>query len=634
MTWFHRARAPSRTVNTEAQIVALGFRPEEPLESLKIPKRVDPFVVIVLTLAALYWALALSPSSYALALHRLGVDDTGLVAGSARPIRADEYAIWTPQIQIALRNDLGRYNETSPYQEDLRTPYSLPLLDWGLAFKPAYWLFPIASPAYAYSFVFVFHAVAFLIGYAWLLRRFGFTRVWSSLASTALFFSGFVQLWWTSLGAHAAWLPWILLAFLSPRSPTLQLPLLTWMLCVWLLGAQFYPPYVLSLGIAGASAVMAFRPECVTRERVAVALGAALLACGLTVLYLDPALVRLFESQNHGQRTLAGGGVPLAVWLGQLWPLFALHDLEPLSALNACESSTVGTYLGLLIACLLDLDATRADFRARGGGAEYRRIALWLGAPFAAMTIWMLLPWPWPVGAPLLWHLIPAPRLLFASGLLLFLFLLATLQRVTLRVSGPRLALFAAAVGGGWALKYALRAEGFTGAAVDDLYVLIPALIILPFVGSARRTWALAVVAAANVALFAGVNPLQSATSIFEPHDSPVLAQLRAEQAAHPRGWLVRGGFPGSILNGVGFKAVNHMLILPEVDFFRTLFPELSEEQLQSTFNRYGMISPATRVPLQGGGVSAPLRQPQAMPTAVWVPERAFRQPADGARTR
>jgi hypothetical protein len=592
---------------------------------LKIPKRVDPFFVIVLALATLYWAFALSPSSYALVLHRFGVEDTGLVAGTPRPIRADEYAIFTPQVQIALRNHLGRYNETSPYREDLRTPYSLPLLDWGLAFKPAFWPFAVASPAYAYSFYFVFYAVAFLIGYALLFRRLGFPGSWSSLASTLLFFSGFVQLWWTSLGPHAALLPWILIVFMARLRAPLRLALLAYLFCVWLLSAQFYPPYVLSLGLAGAAALMAFRPECMTRGRIITVVAAAAIACTVAVAYLDPALSRLIHSQNHGQRMLAGGAVPLAAWLGQFWPLFALHGLESWTPSNACESSSVGSYLVLLIVCLIDVPATRAAFAARADTAAYLRIALWLGAPFLLMSIWMLVRLPWLVGAPLLWHLMPGSRLLFAAGLLMLLLALATLQRARLRVSAPRLALVVLAVTAGWAIKYALRSEGFADAALDDLYVLMPALLVLPFVGSALRTWVLAVAAAANVVSFGGVNPLQSSQPIFAHHDTPLLAQLFEEQQAHPRGWLVRGGFPGSVLNGMGLSAVNHMLILPEVDFFREFFPELPEDELQSIFNRYGMISPARRVPLEGGGYSAPLRRPRPMMTAVWVPERPFR---------
>ncbi len=86
----------------------------------------------------------------------------------------------------------------------------------------------------------------------------------------------------------------------------------------------------------------------------------------------------------------------------------------------------------------------------------------------------------------------------------------------------------------------------------------------------------------------------------------------------------MRGGFRGSVLNGMGFSAINHALILPEVDFFREIFPDMEEDELRAVFNRYGMISPARKAPLAKGRGSRRLTRPVAMPTAVWVPEAPF----------
>lgn len=79
--------------------------------------------------------------------------------------------MFTPYIQIAVNNDFGQFNAHSPYHESLRTFQALPLLDWGLLFKPYHWAFFVLPAANAYSFFFMFMAMAFLSGWALFLRQ-------------------------------------------------------------------------------------------------------------------------------------------------------------------------------------------------------------------------------------------------------------------------------------------------------------------------------------------------------------------------------------------------------------------------------------------------------------------------------
>src|SRR5437870_2981891 len=74
------------------------------------------FVTGVLAICALYAALQLTPSSYAIVLTAIGVENTGTIR-PARAIRSDEWAVWTPTIQIAVNNGFERINKTSPYGE-------------------------------------------------------------------------------------------------------------------------------------------------------------------------------------------------------------------------------------------------------------------------------------------------------------------------------------------------------------------------------------------------------------------------------------------------------------------------------------------------------------------------------------
>ncbi len=181
--------------------------------------RAQAFTLGVLLLGAVYTALLWTPSSYAILLERLAVEDTGLVWGEPRRIRQDEWQRWTPFFQAAVNNGFRRINQTSLYREDLRNVEGLPLADWGLAFKPYFWPFFLTDPARAFSF---FHAslmALFLIGYERLFRALGSARSHAALASVALFFSSFSQLWWTTFGPVIAGFPWVVLLALARVAP-------------------------------------------------------------------------------------------------------------------------------------------------------------------------------------------------------------------------------------------------------------------------------------------------------------------------------------------------------------------------------------------------------------------------------
>jgi hypothetical protein len=52
-------------------------------------------------------------------------------------------------------------------------------------------------------------------------------------------------------------------------------------------------------------------------------------------------------------------------------------------------------------------------------------------------------------------------------------------------------------------------------------------------------------------------------------------------------------GFPGATANGLGYRAVNHVNAVPQTAFWRSHFPELGDEEVERTFNRYAHIVPA-----------------------------------------
>jgi hypothetical protein len=156
--------------------------------------REHPFVVIVLVIAALYAAFQLTPSSYEIALRAIGIADDGLVFGPAKPVRSDEWAIWTPYFQIAVNNGFARIDALSPYAEDLRNVNALPLADWGLIFKPHLWSFFLLPPAAAFSLMYAILLAACLTGWYWLALALRFDKLVAAIFSLTIFALPYVQL--------------------------------------------------------------------------------------------------------------------------------------------------------------------------------------------------------------------------------------------------------------------------------------------------------------------------------------------------------------------------------------------------------------------------------------------------------
>jgi hypothetical protein len=552
------------------------------------------YAALILLLAGVYAALCLSPSSYALALRALGLQQDGLILGTPKALRSDEWAIWTPYVQIAVNNGFERLNATSPYGEDLRNFNALPLKDWALAFKPQFWAFGLVDPAYAFS---IHHAVlyaAFLIGWPLLLRALGFPAHLAIGGGLLLFASSYTQLWWTTTGPLLAGFPWILIALLSRLSPWLKLPLLAWLTTAWLI-SHLYPPIIVTLGFLGAAAILAFRRDALTFGNVATAAAAAMLAGALAWLYLAGPMTVMSHTVYPGARNLPGGQFPPLLLLAQIFPFLVTNGHDSLIGHNYLEVATGGSYLVLLTLIFLDHRALLRTAGARTAAGHVLRIplAVLLGA-LALILTWLLLPLPAWVGAPLLWNLVHPHRFVFVLGALSLLLALTALAHVPLRFGPGRLAaaaglLVLACIGSKWGL-----APKGAQADFSELWIL-PALGILVLLHVRIRlpasTALIGAALFANAAAFVPYNPLQSAWPIFQRPHFPRASELQIQQEEHPRGWLVAPGYPGAVLNGWGLRSIAHVQIAPRLDFFRSVFPDMEDGRFEAIFNRYAHLS-------------------------------------------
>ena len=111
------------------------------------------WVMLLLVIGIFYVSNTWTPSSYGGPIKYFGVSDRGIVAGTPRGHRSDEWGVATPLTQATVNNDFQRFNQTSIYKEDLRSVFSMPIYDWGMIFKPNMWGYLAFPPAYAFSFI-------------------------------------------------------------------------------------------------------------------------------------------------------------------------------------------------------------------------------------------------------------------------------------------------------------------------------------------------------------------------------------------------------------------------------------------------------------------------------------------------
>jgi hypothetical protein len=555
--------------------------------------RAAPFECTVALAALLYAALHLSPSSYALALRQLGEEVTPWL-GTPRLGRGDEWGVGTPLFQAAVNNDFHASNVTSFYSETLRGTTTLPLWDWGLVFKPELWAFFFLPPSLAYSVFWASLAAAMLIGWSLVLRSLGISRGIAAIAAALLFFSPFAQTWWTGIGPQLALFPWVLLAALKVRSIASGLLVMTVAVPVWLI-SQFYVPGLPALTYLALALVLAFQPHLFRSRRLVGVAGGVAAGLAIVWLYYRPVLDAFVDSFYPGDRWFGGGALPPAQALSQLLPSTTTEGHTSLLAMNISEVSTVATWLPLLTLCLVDVRAVKARYDDEVGlRRDVRRVLVLLTACIP-LTLWQLTPWLEVMSYALGLGLGPEQRTLFASGALLVIASAYALDRLPLAVTPIRLTIFAVAVVGAW-LAATVRYPG-DETLVDELFVLIPAVLLVPLAVRRPRSQVLPLwsikVTAGLVALstvvwgWALFNPVQSTRVMFRKPNTEVTRSLDRLAASRADRAIAVEGYSGAVLNGVGYRSVTHVITVPNPALFRRWFPFMPERRFNRLFNRY-----------------------------------------------
>ncbi|PBC23460.1 MULTISPECIES: hypothetical protein [unclassified Mesorhizobium] len=559
-------------------------------------------LIALLVIAAVYVALALTPSHYAMGLHYLGLADARPLFLTARPVRSDEWIVLTPLFQTAVRGGFSTINQISPYHESLKGFWALPILDWSLVFKPQLWGFWILPPAYAYSLYFAVLWVAFLVGYTILLRQLGADLWFAAFGAGCLLCSHMVQVWWTSNAPPFAFAPWPLIAFLLPIRPWLKLPLLFWMSAVWVFGLV-YPPFLIPTAFSLAVLLLAFRRDMITPANIAVAILAA--AClGISfVLYFGDLIPVMQGTVYPGQRDVSGGGVAAMKLLAYVFPFFTTAGFFPLMKTNECDVAVVSTLLPLTVICFVDYRSLTETLKSNIFSFSVVCAGLLL------MFAWMAFPVSSRIGEVFLWNKVQPGRMAWGFGLLLTISLIITASRCKFHITKRRVILFFVSVAAGWAISkigvtylfpikevtilQAIKRGYFEWVSLVPFAFGFAFFVYLRELDRISGRILLCSAYISGAITFGTYNPFQQAYPIFDIPETRFLASLREQAKANPNGWAVLPGIYGALFSGAGVPAINHTLTAPQLSFFRKIFPAMPEAAFNQAFNRYAFVIPS-----------------------------------------
>lgn len=583
------------------------------------------FILVVLACAVMYIALALTPSHYAKALNLLGVPTEPLF-GKARAVRSDDWAVLTPYFQIAVLGNGSTTDLISPYHSSLKAIWPLPIMDWSILFKPQLWSFWIFPPAYAFSLYFCLYWVSCVIGYTVLFKQLRSPLLLSIFGAIIIYSSHFVQVWWTTHAAVFAFAPWPAIVFLSNIRTYIKIPLLYWVTTFYIF-SDLYPAFIISGSFAFLVMVIAYRKDALTIKNIAIGAATAVAAVATLYLYFGDLFFILKNTVYPGSRYMSGGGVVGSRMLAHIFPFFTTSNFNPVLAnSNQCEIAVISTFLPLTFICFADYSRALRYFR------NHLKEVLIVGSGLFLMLLWMTVPVPASWGRLFLWTNVPGTRMVWGFGLLLSCALIISATSVSLRFSWLRWTAFSTSLIVSFVISKLVIDQTSSNTDSNTLRFLLDnwfdwiAIILFAMAGlcilltraTAHSSYIFAAAAFSGVITFSTFNPIQTAHPIFETPHSAKLDQFRASAKENPNGWVVVPGIYGATINGVGIPSINHVLLAPELKFFKKFFTDMPETEFNNIFNRYHHVSPDITIETpfspQSDVVRIPLKRFQQRP--------------------
>lgn len=537
--------------------------------------------------------------------------DDGVLFGTPKDIRMDEWNIFTLAIvsQAMVRPSFPVINPGwGPAQVPLI--FKFPVRHWSMFVRPQFWGFFVLDLERAFAFYWNVQGV-FAVGGVFLLlmllteNHFGV----SVLGSAWMFFSGFIQWWYSNqllpvlIGCAALVIVAAHYLALSPRRSAIGVSAVVLFACSLNFALGLYPPYQVPLVYLGIAVVagsigpriraglgrshLAFRAGCGGLALVGIAVL-------LVVFYREarPAIELMRATIYPGLRLVTGGDRTLARLFGGVFGFFMTERRIPQGWISVCEASNFVLLFPIPVAALI----WRAWRRRSVTAVEWSLIVYLL-----AFVSWITVGWPrWLATASAVGLAQPIRAVLglgLGSILLCCVFLAKSGADIPSSL-GRRLVL--AAVLGALFLVYALsfnwETEGFATSNEIGLVVLAGAAAAYFLLARGRLAFA-ACLLVPHVWSYALVNPV--AVGLGPVLESPAFQQVSRLVAQDPDArWVAYTNIAvADLLKAAGARVFSGMNIIPPMEDLRAIDPQGAG---LSTYNRYGYM---VLLPRQGPDV-------------------------------
>lgn len=559
------------------------------------------FPILIGILVVTFSALGVSGSSTSLLGSEGGRD--GVVAGSPRAVRSDEWLVRTPMVVGQVGRGFSRFAEIGVGQHDMAVLSDLPVKSWTALFHPQNSLFFVMPVENAFAFEWWSTGALVLLGaYALFLVLLRDWR-WSVIGALVLWGSPFFHWWhYPAMAAIASWALLATASFLSSLNPKLRGWHRWWRVGVTAyFGACFalilYPPaqipvIFVALAVIVGWVIPKLRSRTIHWRALALHLVAAGVALGAVILVFvvthSQALTAISQSVYPGERRLPGGGGSAGLlfdaWYG--WSFISNDAGMRPAILNESEASSF-LFLGLFAISGLFL-IWRFGIRQN---IEHRGVTLGLLAVVFMLLVHIFIGWgPLITKVTLLDRVSPGRAILglgIASTILL-IFIGKIVADAEIPPRWSRLATASTVAVGGAGILWLGSQWRREGLPIDRSTIAIVLFVFL--VPSALLFWkpflALIALAVIGIAFSVPANPLTHGLGPLVSSD--LVREVKTLNEANPGGgWLGSDSYVSSVLTAAGTDSLSAVNLYPNVDAWRILDPASDSEFV---WNRYAHV--------------------------------------------
>ena len=378
-----RPPSPNRPAPPQTQPAPVRSQPVAPTKPVELPETERPFELIrfdrrvkwlIGICVGLFILLTLAKINYSsVGMWNTIIPDgsdarRGVISGTPKQIRMDEWAVSTPFILSQYYNNFPLENPAIGGQKPALVGY-LPVHHFVSVFRPDYWGFFFLSLEMGFAWWWQFKVIGSILALTFLFLLLTRNNFWLSVFGALwLVFSPGIARW--SFYLLPTLLPGVLVVVASIYifyARSLQTLLIAGALFVWSLSAfalALYPPYQVPLGYLLIALLVGFIAREFHKDWLfdkvwakLITLTAALGALGVIfyLYYADakPTIDAMASTVYPGKRSETGGTGFIANWFSEYYSWLVSDTSLPKEWLNICELSHFVTFAPIIIPSLL-----------------------------------------------------------------------------------------------------------------------------------------------------------------------------------------------------------------------------------------------------------------------------------------